>query len=134
MYSRYARSDSLITRWPSKKEKRKILFLSSSSDSSLRFPLFYLLGPSLPLSCRLLGNSSGLLSVSRVGHKVHSSGGSGGGWPSSLNNLDALHTVRSRVYGIVMESGVETGISLFIMTGHFHTEVAHVWHTDSVSV
>jgi hypothetical protein len=51
-----------------------------------------------------------------------------------LNNLDALHTVRSRVYGIVMESGVETGISLFIMTGHFHTEVAHVWHTDSVSV
>ena len=53
MYSRYARSDSLITRWPSKKEKRKILFLSSFVRFSPQIPFILSLraiSPSLVVS------------------------------------------------------------------------------------
>jgi hypothetical protein len=61
MYSRYARSDSLITRWPSKKEKRKILFLSS-------FVRFF---PQIPFILSLRAISPSLV-VSWVIHPVSS--------------------------------------------------------------
>lgn len=61
LYSRYARSDSLITRWPSKKEKRKILFLSS-------FVRFF---PQIPFILSLRAISPSLV-VSWVIHPVSS--------------------------------------------------------------